>query len=91
MDLCERMWFDWVFCAARIGRFSGLEIYERVHRQAGNFVLVEDATASVDSVEVMSAQRYAVLRKPFTAEDVSRVMSVEGSANASSQSEDTNA
>ena len=91
MDLCERMWFEWVFCAARIGRFSGLEIYERVHRQAGNFVLVEDATASVDSGEVMSAQRYAVLRKPFTAQDVSRIMSLEGPANASSKGEDANA
>ena len=80
MDLCERMWFDWVFCAARIGRFTGLEIYERVHRQAGNFVLVEDAAASVDSVEVMSSERYTVLRKPFTAEDVSRILSVEGPA-----------
>ena len=91
MDLCERMWFGWVFCAARIGRFSGLEIYERIHRQAGNFVLVEDATASVDSVEVMSAQRYAVLRKPFTAQDVSRIVSVEGPANASSKGENAGA
>ena len=91
MDLCERMWFDWVFCAARIGRFTGLEIYERVHRQAGNFVLVEDAAASVDSVEVMSSERYTVLRKPFTAEDVSRILSVAGPANASSEREDAGA
>ena len=91
MDLCERMWFDWVLCAARIGRFSGLEIYERIHRQTGNFVLVEDATASVDSAEVMSAHRYAVLRKPFTARDVSRILSVEAPPNASSKSEDANA
>ena len=91
MDLCERMWFDWVFCAARIGRFSGLEIYERIHRQAGNFVLVEDAAASVDSAEVISAHRYALLRKPFTAGDVGRILSVEGPANASSQGEDANA
>jgi DNA-binding NtrC family response regulator len=91
MDLCERMWFEWVFCAARIGRFTGLEIYERVHRQAGNFVLVEDAAASVDSVEVMSSERYTVLRKPFTAEDVSRILSVAGPANASSEREDAGA
>ena len=91
MDLCERMWFEWVFCAARIGRFTGLEIYERVHRQAGNFVLVEDAAASVDSVEVMSSERYTVLRKPFTAEDVSRILSLEGPANASSEREDAGA
>ena len=90
MDLCERMWFDWVFCAARIGRFSGLEIYEKIHRQAGNFVLVEDATASADSAEIMPPHRYAVLRKPFAAEDVSRILSVEGPANASSPSEDIN-
>ena len=91
MDLCERMWFEWVFCAARIGRFTGLEIYERVHRQAGNFVLVEDAAASVDSVEVMSSERYTVLRKPFTAEDVSRILSVESPRNAGSQREDAGA
>ena len=74
LDLCERIRFDWVFCAGRIGRMSGLEMYERLRHRVSKFVLLINEDQAMPSPELSVNGSLAVLRLPFTPSEVDHVL-----------------
>lgn len=75
LDLCERLHFDWVFCAQRIGTLSGLEIYRRTEAKVGRFVfLLEVDGESSSGRSVAHSDGDSVLYKPVRSEDLARLI-----------------
>ena len=74
LDLCERIRFDWVFCAERIGRVTGLEMYERLRHRVGKFVLLSDEDQAEPSSELSANGALARLSRPFAPGEVDHVL-----------------
>ena len=74
LDLCERIRFDWVFSAGRIGRMSGLEMYEQLRHRVSKFVLLIDEDQAMPSAELSVNGSLAMLRLPFTPSEVDHVL-----------------
>ena len=74
LDLCERIRFDWVFCAGRIGRMRGLEMYEQLRHRVSKFVLLIDKDQAIPSPELSATGSLAMLRLPFTPSEVDHVL-----------------
>ena len=74
LDLCERIRFDWVFCAGRIGRMSGLEMYEHLRHRVNKFVLLIDEDQAMPSPELSVNGSLAMLRLPFTPSEVDHAL-----------------
>ena len=74
LDLCERIRFDWVFCAGRIGRMSGLEMYEHLRHRVNKFVLLIDEDQAMPSPELSVKGSLAMLRLPFTPSEVDHAL-----------------
>ena len=74
LDLCERMHFDWVFCAERIGRVSGLEMYERLRRRVSKFILLVDGDQALPSREMGVNSSLSRLPLPLTPSAVDQVL-----------------
>ena len=72
--MCERIRFDWVFCAGRIGRMSGLEMYEQLRHRVSKFVLLIDEDQAMPSAELSVNGSLAMLRLPFTPSEVDHVL-----------------
>jgi len=70
LELFERVEFDWVFCELRLRPYSGVEIYERLRSRVEQFVFLADKASEAEHREVFRGEGRAVLRKPFTSEDV---------------------
>ena len=74
LDLCEKIRFDWVFCAGRIGRMSGLEMYEQLRHRVSKFVLLIDEDQAMPSPDLSVTGSLAMLRLPFTPSEVDHVL-----------------
>ena len=72
-DLCERMEFDCVFCAARVGRVTGVEVYRQVRHRVHKFVLVMEGEPP-QAGDAAEADGLSVLPAPFTAAQVGAVL-----------------
>ena len=71
-DLCDRMEFDCVFCAARVGRLTGVEVYRQVRHRVPKFVLVMEGKAP--QAGDAEADGLSVLAAPFTAGQVGALL-----------------
>lgn len=74
IDLAERGQFDWVMCKVQMGRLSGLEIYNRLRSRAEKFVFLADEKVLVYNEELFSGKDRFLLRKPFRAADIERLL-----------------
>ena len=72
-DLCDRMEFDCVFCAARVGRLTGVEVYRQVRHRVQKFVLVMEGKAP-QAGDAAEADGLSVLAAPFTAGQVGALL-----------------
>ena len=72
-DLCDRMEFDCVFCAARVGRVTGVEVYRQVRHRVHKFVLVMEGKAP-QTGDPAEADGLSVLAAPFTAAQVGALL-----------------
>ena len=72
-DLCDRMEFDCVFCAARVGRLTGVEVYRQVRHRVHKFVLVMEGKAP-QAGDAAEADGLSVLTAPFTAGQVGALL-----------------
>ena len=72
--LCARVSFDWVFCELQMRPVSGIQIYEKVRSRIERFIFIADEAACVANPEIFHSSEKAVLRKPFTGEDVDTLL-----------------
>ncbi len=72
--LCARVSFDWVFCELQMRPVSGVRIYEKVRSRIERFVFIADEAACASNPEIFRSSEKAVLRKPFTTEDVDALL-----------------
>ncbi len=72
-DLCDRMEFDCVFCGARVGRVTGVEVYRQVRHRVHKFVLVMEGKAP-QAGDAAEADGLSVLAAPFTAAQVGALL-----------------
>jgi CheY-like chemotaxis protein len=88
IDLAERGHFDWVMCKIQMGRLSGLEIYNRLRSRAEKFVFLADEQVIVYNEELFSGKDRFLLRKPFRAADIERLLeSLESRATPADESQ----
>jgi CheY-like chemotaxis protein len=88
IDLAERGHFDWVMCKIQMGRLSGLEIYNRLRSRAEKFVFLADEKVLVYNEELFSGKDRFLLRKPFRAADIERLLeSLENRATVADESQ----
>ena len=80
-DLCERMEFDCVFCAARVGRVTGVEIYGQVRHRVQKFVLVMEGKGP-QTPDTRETDGLSVLAAPFTAAQVEALLYSAGDQSA---------
>ena len=80
-DLCDRMDFDCVFCAARVGRLTGVEVYRQVRHRVQKFVLVMEGKAP-HAADVAEADGLSVLTAPFSAARVGALLESPGDSDA---------
>jgi CheY-like chemotaxis protein len=74
IDLAERGRFHWVMCKIQMGRMSGLELYNRLRKQAEKFVFLADEKVIVYNEELFSGKDRFILHKPLRTADVERVL-----------------
>jgi K+-sensing histidine kinase KdpD/CheY-like chemotaxis protein len=74
LDLCEKIRFDWVFCAERVGRLSGLEIYQRLQHRVNKFVLLINEDQAVPPPELRMNGSLSMLRRPFAPNELDHVL-----------------
>jgi DNA-binding NarL/FixJ family response regulator len=74
IDLAERGRFHWVMCKVQMGRMSGLELYNRLRKQAEKFVFLADEKVIVYNEELFSGKDRFILHKPLRTPDVERVI-----------------
>ncbi len=72
--LCARVSFDWVFCELQMRPVSGIQIYEKVRNRVERFIFIADEAACVSNPEIFRSSEKAVLRKPFSGEDVDALL-----------------
>ena len=70
IELCQRMRFEWVFCDIRLQPTTAAEVWERIRDRCERFILLTDEAANGQGSEIYTGDGRAVLRKPFTAEEV---------------------
>jgi CheY-like chemotaxis protein len=88
IDLAERGRFHWVMCKIQMGRMSGLELYNRLHKQAEKFVFLADEKVIVYNEELFSGKDRYILHKPLRTADVERVIDgLEGRAVPTDESQ----
>ena len=74
LDLCEKIRFDWVFCAERVGRLGGLEIYQRLQHRVNQFVLLTNEDQGTPPPELSMNGSLAMLRRPFAPNEFDQVL-----------------
>ena len=89
LDLCEKIRFDWVFCAERMGRVNGLEMYERLRHRVNKFILLIDEDQAVPPPELSVNGSLAMLRLPFGPSEVDQVLSSDVGDEAADYSPNT--
>ena len=53
---------------------SGIQIYEKVRSRIERFIFIADEAACVANPEIFHSSEKAVLRKPFSGEDVDTLL-----------------
>ena len=72
-DLVQRFPFEMVFCSNRQPGSTWIELFERVRRRGGAFVLMTEP-GDHDVARALPAEDGCLLRKPVTQEDLNRVL-----------------
>ncbi|MBI1356747.1 MAG: GAF domain-containing protein [Acidobacteria bacterium] len=70
IELCQRIRFEWVFCDLRLHPVTAAEVWDRIRDRCERFILLIDESANSQGLDAYAGDGRAVLRKPFTAEDV---------------------
>lgn len=74
LEMSQKMRFDWVFCDLRLQPVSALEVYEHTRDRVDRFVFLADEASTSQNPEIFREEGRAVLRKPFTPEDVEQLI-----------------
>lgn len=74
LEISERIRFEWVFCDLRLHPMSAVELWQRLRNRIDRFVFLADEAASAQNPDIFSGEGRAVLKKPFTADDVENLI-----------------
>ena len=74
LELAQRLRFDWVFCDMRLQPITAAEVYEQLRGRVERFVFLADDMSSSQDAALFQREGRAVLKKPFTADDLERLM-----------------
>ncbi len=74
LELAQRVRFDWVFCDMRLQPVTAAEVYEQLRDRVDRFVFLADDMSHSQGPEIFQQEGRAVLRKPFTGDDVERLL-----------------
>ncbi len=74
LEISERIRFEWVFCDLRLHPMSAVELWQRLRNRVDRFVFLADEAASAQNPDIFAGEGRAMLRKPFTADDVENLI-----------------
>lgn len=74
LELAQRLRFDWVFCDMRLQSITAAELYEQLRGRVERFIFLADDMGAAQDATLFQREGRAVLRKPFTHEDVERLL-----------------
>jgi DNA-binding response OmpR family regulator len=69
VEMVQRMQFDVMFCAWRLPGLNWLEVFQRVRRRVGSFVLMTE-TRDPEAIRVVEQARGRVLPRPVQERDL---------------------
>ena len=74
LEMAQKMRFDWVFCDLRLQPISALDVYQQTRDRVERFVFLADEASLSQNPEIFREEGRAVLRKPFSPEDVEQLI-----------------